>query len=293
MRTLNQQLLASNPNADPLTFGFAPTFDGLNHANYNGLLTSLTKRAQDVRYLGNVFFTASYTWSHNLDNGTGFNSRVSSTPYYNHNQFYGNSDFDLRQRFAFSGGWELPFAEAWAEGPKRLTSGWSLYPIYFIQSGIPLDFLAGTRQQSTNPGPSGAGDGQIVRADQMVSSVQTFNPRSVQTFNGTPGNYWFDPNSFQQDACIGAGTCPIGFYGSYRRNSFHGPRHSNFDLALEKSTNLVGESTKLIFRAEAFNIFNHAEFRPPAATSVLSGAFGQIGGTYAPRILQLALKVTF
>ena len=85
----------------------------------------------------------------------------------------------------------------------------------------------------------------------------------------------------------------MGFYGTYRRNSFHGPRHSNFDLALEKSTNLVGEQTKLIFRAEAFNIFNHAEFRPPAATSATNSTFGQIGGTYAPRILQLALKITF
>jgi outer membrane receptor protein involved in Fe transport len=286
MRILNQQLLASNPSADPHTFGFAPTFDGLNRANYNGLLTSLTKRAQELRYLGNVFFTASYTWSHNLDNGTGFNSRVSSIPYYNHDQFYGNSDFDLRQRLAFSGGWELPFAKTWATGPKRLTSGWSLYPIYFIQSGIPLDFLAGTHQQSSNPGPSGAGDGEIVRADQMVSSVQTLNPRHGQ-------NFWFDPTAFQADACIGAGTCPMGFYGTYGRNSFHGPRHSNFDLALEKSTDLIGEGTKLIFRVEAFNIFNHAEFRPPAATSVTSGTFGQIGGTYAPRILQLALRMTF
>jgi hypothetical protein len=294
MRILNQQLVASNPSADPNTFGFAPTFDGLNHANYNGLLTSLTKRAQDVRHLGNVFFTSSYTWSHNLDNGTGFNSRVSSTPVYNHNQFYGNSDFDLRQRFTLSGGWELPFAKTWASGPKRLTSGWSLYPIYFIQSGIPLDFLAGQHQRSTDPGPSGAGDGEIVRADQMVGSVQTFNPRSTHTFNGVSGNYWFDPNSFQPDSCIGAVTpCPLGFYGTYTRNSFHGPRHSNFDLALEKSTDLVGEQTKLIFRAEAFNIFNHAEFRPPAATSATSGSFGQIGGTYAPRILQLALRLTF
>lgn len=127
----------------------------------------------------------------------------------------------------------------------------------------------------------------------MVSSVQTFNPRSIHTFNGVSGNYWFDPSSFQPDACIGAGTCPVGFYGTYRRNSFHGPRHSNFDLALEKSTDLVGEQTKLIFRAEAFNIFNHAEFRPPAATDATSGSFGQIGGTYAPRILQLALRITF
>jgi outer membrane receptor protein involved in Fe transport len=296
MRLLNQQLLASNPSADPTTFGFMPTFDGLNHANYNGLLTSLTKRAQDVRYLGNVFFTASYTWSHNLDNGTGFNSRVSSTPYYNHNQFWGNSDFDLRQRFALSGGWELPFAKAWATGPKRLTQGWSLFPIYFIQSGIPLDFTAGTHQRSGAPGPSGYGDGEIVRADQVVASVQTLNPRAAQNCAGSPCNFWFDPSSFQQDACIGgppAPSCPVGFYGTYRRNSFHGPRHSNFDLALEKSTNLIGEQTKLVFRVEAFNIFNHAEFRPPAAISVLSGAFGQIGGTYAPRILQLALKVTF
>ncbi len=292
-RILNQELLASNPGADPNTFGYAPTFDGLNHANYNGLLTSLTKRAQDVRYLGNVFFTASYTWSHNLDNGTGFNSRVSSIPFYNHNQFYGNSDFDLRQRLAFSGGWELPFAKTWATGPKRLTNGWSLYPIYFIQSGIPLDFLAGTHQRSTDPGPSGAGDGEIVRADQMVGSVQTLNPRTVQTCNGAPCNFWFDPSDFQQDACIGPGTCPLGFYGTYRRNSLHGPRHSNFDLALEKSTDLVGERTKLVFRAEAFNIFNHAEFRPPADTLVTSGTFGQISGTYAPRILQLALKLSF
>jgi hypothetical protein len=292
-RILNQQLLASNPSADPNTFGFAPTFDGLDHANYSGLLSSVTKRATDVPIFGNAFFTASYTWSHNLDNGTGFNSRVSSIPYYNHNQFYGNSDFDVRQRLAFSGGWDVPLDKAWARGPQRLTKGWSLYPIYFIQSGIPLDFLAGTHQHSTSPGPSGAGDGEIVRADQMVSSVQTLNPRRVQTFNGTPGNYWFDPSSFQPDPCIDAGTCPLGFYGTYRRNSLHGPRHSNLDLALEKSTKLVGERSQLIFRAEAFNIFNHAEFRPPADTSVSSGTFGQISGTYAPRILQLAFRLTF
>lgn len=277
----------------PGTFGYMPTFAGLDNANYNGLLTSLTKRGTDVPILGNVFFTLAYTWSHNLDNGSGFNSRISSIPFYNHHQFYGNSDFDIRHRLTFSGGWELPFAKAWSDGPKRLTSGWSLYPIFFVQSGIPLDFTAGTRQRSSSPGPSGAGDGQLVRADQMVSSVQTFNPRQVQTFNGATGNFWFDPNAFQQDPCIDAGTCPLGFYGTYGRNSFHGPRRTNLDLALEKSTNLVGERTKLIFRVEAFNIFNHAEFRPPADRSVLSGTFGQISGTYDPRILQLALKLTF
>ena len=283
----------------PDTYGFMPTFAGLNNANYNGLLASLTKRETEVPTLGKVFFTLAYTWSHNLDNGSGFNSRVSSIPYYNHHQFYGNSDFDLRQRFTFSGGWQLPFDKAWADGPKRLTHGWSLYPIFFVQSGIPLDFLAGLRQHSGDPGPSGAGDAEIVRADQTVPSVQTFNPRQVQTFNipGTgqvTGNFWFNPNDFQENACISVtGNCPLGFYGTYRRNSFHGPGRANLDLAFEKSTDLVGEKMKLLFRVEAFNIFNHAEFRPPASTSVLDGTFGQISGTYDPRILQLAMKLTF
>lgn len=120
----------------------------------------------------------------------------------------------------------------------------------------------------------------------MVSSVPTLDPHK-------PGNFWFDPSAFQADPCIAADTCTLGFYGTYRRNSFHGPMRANMDLALEKSTNLVGEQTKLIFRVEAFNLFNHTEFRPPAATSVASGTLGQITGTYDPRILQLALRLVF
>ena len=285
-RILNQGLAAPN-------FGYITTFAGLNNANYNGLLASLTKREADVPYLGNVFFTLAYTWSHNLDNGSGFNSRNTQIASYNHHVLYGNSDFNVPQRLTFSGGWELPFARAWTAGPKRLTNGWSLYPIVFAQSGIPLDALAGLHESFARPGPSGAGDREVVRADQVVGSIQTFDPHKVQTFNGVTANYWFDPNDFALDPCIAAGNCPLGFYGTFRRNSFRGPKHVNADLALEKSTNLVGEATKLVFRVEAFNIFNHTEFRPPSAISFASGTFGQITRTYDPRILQLALKLTF
>jgi len=302
-RILNQGL---PPGATP-SFGYLTTFAGLNNANYNGLLTSLTKRETDMRYLGNVFFTVAYTWSHNLDNGSGFNSRNTQIASYNHHVLYGNSDFDIRQRLTFSGGWELPFARAWSGGPKRLTTGWSLFPIVFAQSGIPLDALSGRHENQGGPGPSGAGDAEIVRADQVTSSVRTLDPHVLYfningSLSGTcpsgstcsgPNNYWFDPSDFQLDPCIAAGNCPLGFYGTFRRNSFRGPRRVNFDLALEKATNLVGERAKLIFRVEAFNILNHTEFRPPSATSFTSGTFGQITGTYDPRILQLALKLTF
>ena len=117
--------------------GYAPltTFDGLNNANYNGFLASLTKQTGNVAHLGSVFFTLSYTWSHNLDNGSGFNQRSQLISYFRPARLYGNSDFDMRQRLVFSGGWELPFAEYWANGPKRLTKGWSLFPIFFVAVG--------------------------------------------------------------------------------------------------------------------------------------------------------------
>jgi hypothetical protein len=294
-RVLNQGL--ANPN-----FGYLTTFDGLNNANYDGLLASLTERETNVRYLGQVFFTLAYTWSHNLDNGSGFNSRNTQIASYNHHQLYGNSDFDIRQRLTFSGGWDLPFAKAWASGPKRLTEGWSLYPILFAQSGIPLDVLAGLHQNLNIPGPSGVGDREVVRANQVTSSIHTFDPHQAQTFNGVTANYYFDPNDFAVPDCFkspeipGSGTpgaCPAATYGTFGRNSFYGPRHVNMDLALEKATSLMSERAKLIFRVEAFNVFNHTEFRPPSSTSFASGTFGQISRTYDPRILQLALRLTF
>jgi hypothetical protein len=67
---------------------------------------------------------------------------------------------------------------------------------------------------------------------------------------------------------------------------------SNFDLALSKTTPLRGERLKLEFRAEFFNIFNHAEFSNPD-TNINNGTFGQILTTADPRIIQLALRLSF
>jgi hypothetical protein len=132
----------------------------------------------------------------------------------------------------------------------------------------------------------------LVRPDQLVSRVQTFDPRHQQTFNGVTGFYYFNPTNFANDPCISAGNCPAGFYGTFRRNSFFGPGRANFDLALEKTT-AITERVKLGFRVEAFNILNHAEFRNPGSRNVNSGALGLVSRTYDPRILQLALRLGF
>ncbi len=292
--------------------GFAPlpdSFAGLNNANYDAFEASLTKRMGAMHSFGSAFFTLAYTWSHNLDNGSGFNQRTSNIPYYNRHVLYSNSDFDMRNRLVFSGGWDLPFAHMWATGPQRLTHGWSLYPIFFVQSGIPLDLNAALGSpQPQDPGPSGAGDPQLIRPDQLTSHVQTFDPRHQQTLSGIDpstglptqrtGNFSYNPFDFGYNACddpnnLSPPPCPLGYYGTFRRNSFVGPDRANLDLALEKNTNLVGESVKLGFRLEAFNILNHAQFKNPGSINVGAQSLGQVSTTYDPRILQLALRLTF
>ena len=79
-----------------------------------------------------------------------------------------------------------------------------------------------------------------------------------------------------------------------RRNALFGRGATNFDLSLLK-TLAVTERVHLRFEANAFNVFNHAQFANPSAT-VSSGLFGVISSTAtgtSPRQLQLGLKVLF
>jgi hypothetical protein len=105
-----------------------PEFQNVSNANYNALAASLTRQAKNTR-LGTAYFTLSYTYSHNLDNASGFQQRNFGVPANDPGLFYASADNDVRNRISFSGGWDLPLERAWTSGPKRLTKGWSVYPI--------------------------------------------------------------------------------------------------------------------------------------------------------------------
>jgi hypothetical protein len=281
---------AGGPSDCP--FSSAAEFNNLGFANFNSLETSLTKQNGDIRYLGNTYFTLAYTWGHSLDNSSGFRNRDSQVPYYNHSQFYGSSDFDVTNRIVFSGGWDLPFDKAWANGPKRLVKGWSLYPIFSWRSGFPLSILSGLPADPSDPGPSGAGDGYLALADFApgFSKITITNPR-------THGNVYFNGAAFApiQDAYN-----PADPYGTTGRDFFRGPGRTNLDLTLAKTT-AITERIHVEIRADAFNVFNHAEFANPD-TTLTSQTFGQITSTtfgtgvaalQTQRILQLAGRLTF
>ena len=278
-----------------------PEFQNVGFANYNSLEASLTKQVGANKW-GSQYFTFAYTYGKSIDTSSGFQNRNDQVPAYNIQQLRAVSDSDIKHRIVLSGGWDLPFDKTWESGPKRLTKGWSLYPIFSWRTGFPLDIPARfpDRFDPTNPGPSGAGDPYLANAlfAPGFTKVELLNPKHNDPAN--PGNFYFNPAGFDNnEADYATAPANVALYG-LPRNFFRGPGRTNFDLALAKTTSIT-ERVAAEFRVEAFNIFNHAEFANPD-TNPNSGTFGQILTTGTsnstttdsdPRIIQLALRITF
>jgi hypothetical protein len=301
-----------NPDSTNSLFSQMLEFKNVGVANYNALQVNLTKRYANSA-VGNVFYTFAYTWSHELDNVSGFRQRNSEVPYYDEHYFWASGDTDVRQVISFSGGWDLPFERAWQGGPKLLTKGWSLYPILTWRTGFPLDVNAQLFATPTDPGPAGDGSPNLVHADLVLPNVATYNAHNQQTINGNTGNYFFNPLAFSADRLITLDGIAQnnaadlnGMYteGTLGRNAIRGPGFINMDLALAKHFKFFEDKLDAELRMDAFNVFNHVNFgnpNPPGCgvgacspiTNIDSPEFGQVTTTLGPRVVQIAMHIRF
>ena len=72
----------------------------------------------------------------------------------------------------------------------------------------------------------------------------------------------------------------------------HGPRFGSLDLTLVKRFTLT-ERTRLDIRGEAFNLFNHVNFKDPNQTTWGDDGFGIINDAFDRRVVQLAARFQF
>ena len=240
---------------------------------YNGLQTHYEHRQ------GNALLTASYTWSHSLDDSPdafGGGSTVSSplAPLLE----YGNSSQDQRHIFAGSAVYTLPFGkgQAFGGGVNRATElaigGWQVNLVGLFQSGQPFDLSTGTGNPGNRP--------------DVVGPV-----RYPKLINGD----WFDPTAFS--AAIPLHTVnQIGVYdrvGTLGRNQIYGPGYRTINLGLQKDLHLTERFT-LELHGDGFNVLNTPQFTNPSA-SVTGSNFGEITNTrqYSNRQIQLASRLTF
>ena len=272
---INQAVLPANP-ASPTPIAERRPFQGFGdilsalfqeNSNYNSLQARLERR-----FSNGLAFLQSYTWSHSIDTA----SRGSGGSWHqnirNLRDDRGSSDFDVRQRFASSFSYQLPFGKgrSWLSNAGgvtgKLVEGWQVHGIASFNTGNTFSVtVSGDR--------ANVGGFPFQRANRSCDGNL---PRGDRTFLR-----YFETSCFT--------VTPLGTFGNAGRNVVEIPGLNNWDLSLFKDTQLT-ESVKLQFRAEFYNAFNHTQFGQPDL-GVQSAFFGQISSARAAREIQFGLKL--
>jgi hypothetical protein len=80
--------------------------------------------------------------------------------------------------------------------------------------------------------------------------------------------------------------------GNLGRNTSREPGYVNFDLSLFRNVPLT-ERIALQFRIEAFNAFNHVNYREPSSTNIANANYGLITMAAPPRRMQISARLSF
>ncbi|MGA7918670.1 MAG: TonB-dependent receptor [Candidatus Acidiferrales bacterium] len=291
-------------------------------SNYNSLQASLR-----VNNWHGVTSIVNYVWSHSLDNasdGEDFEPNAaqpndSTRP----NLEYGNSNFDIRNRFTWIFAYDLPHMGG---GWQKLKNGWGINSTVTLQNGQPFNLNYNFEDDF-----SGSGEGDD-RPDVIAKPQYNFdNPSQFLNLGAfeTPctslsgaalADFIAAGAAGAPDTDSGPGqNCVPGtrHFGDLGRNSLRGPSFKQWDFAIYKNTQIT-ERLGLQLRADIFNLLNHPNFSSPLLPAFIADAgqqgigtngvsqnfyqltaTGDVGignpflGGGAPRGIQLAAKFSF
>ncbi len=270
----------SSPLCNPLTGANCPadgvpvfsnifSEDTIANSNYNSLQISAEKRLTH-----GLQFQAAYTLSKSIDNASSFENQLNPL---NYRLSRSLSYFDARNRFVLSYYYQFPKMNIHGLADKIL-NGWNTSGILTFQTGFPVPITSASDYElQTSYFFQSAGEPDI------TGPFKKLNPRN-------PLNAAFDTSVFQDPS-------QYGVFGTSPRTVCCGPGINNFDFSLLKDTKF-SERYNMEFRAEFFNLANHAQF-----TSVdgnisdgdvtKGGTFGKVTRVRDPRLIQFALKLFF
>jgi len=270
------------------------------NSSYNALWVTANKR-----FSQGLQFNTSYTFSKSIDYNSRTNQGITVQDSYNVRGDRGLSDFDARHRFVINTIYELPFKG------NRLFAGWQVSTIVQAQTGNPVNIIIGS------PAAIGAIPGFNAN---VLTGLATIRPDLIGPIERIGKvNPWFnntvcDPRNPAGCPSGSVFALPVAFvggrnvvrFGSLGRNVVTGPGFTNVDFSVIKNTKIT-ESLRVQFRAEFFDLFNHANFGQPVQPGQVNAialpapaVFGVIQSTRFPtgdsgssRQVQLALKLIF
>ena len=266
----------------PCDFASVGLITDSTNSTYHAAQMALSRRFQN-----GLSFLTSYTFSKSLDYVSSFNvsgsaprlvageNDLAQNPF-DLNAEHGPSLFDARHRFVFSGSYQLPSPRLAKGVARTVLTGWQLNTIANFSSGTPF-----TVYDSANVALQGS--------SPEITGFYSSRPNLVSDPNAGPhtADQWISRSAFQRLDPVSQ----AGQFGNEGRNAVRGPGLSNIDLSLLKSF-AVSERARLQFRAECFNLANHANFGLPD-NDVASPNFGHVLEAGAPRLMQFGLKLIY
>ena len=287
--TVTGYTLGCEPNGTPYTYPFTPPnfnavllFGDVGKTHYN----SLQVKAETKTPKHGLYALVAYTYSKTYDNGLsdGLGSELSA-PYFPlpnwQNLDWSLSQINLNQSLIGSFIYDLPFGKGktfgnnWNPVTNSLLGNFQVTLIERISSGFPVPLIDSNNTSGTTFN-AGGNDNNFNRPDQLAGcSVYSASHAAHQ---------WINPTCFPAAAA--------GELGNAARVPVVGPDFVNSDFSVIKQFALPREMG-LNFRAEFFNLFNHPQFGSPIA-DINQPSFGAVTSTVNnPRLVQLALKLTF
>lgn len=247
-------------------------------SSYNGLAVQLQRR-----YERGVSLSVAYTYAKALDTASAANFGGADFPVDEDNRAgeWGPSIFNVKHVLTGNAVYRLPFGRDGLVGRCshgvvcNAISGWQASTIFSLHTGAAFEVSSG----GDNNGDGVYND----RAYQIESSLSLLHNRS-----GLSKTQWLNPAAIGQEITANTSGTMLG------RNSFVGPKYTNFDVEMRKETKL-SEQLNLIFIAQGFNIANVTNFGLPNAT-VTGSNFGAIQTTAVnggSRVFQFALRLEF
>jgi hypothetical protein len=304
-------------------------------SSYNALELQLAKRMSHGFQV-----QGTYTWSKSIDTssasvaGDTFGNSISSLDWFDLKLNRALSDFNVGRTLVLNGTWELPTPKSWSGPAQWALGGWELGLIFTASDGIPSTPTWGTGSDPANT--SSGDDWAYVNRLGGPGCKTLTNPGSVNNYIKTQCfqvptapdlAFWTAncnpmPNSLvdqngnqitinnpQNPALDGAPSLPalpcFNLRGNGGRNIINGPGLTSLDFSVFKNSYIkrISEKFNVQFRAEIFNILNHANFAPPSTptntdifdgTGNLSSAAGLLNKTTTTsREIQFAVKVIF
>jgi hypothetical protein len=247
------------------------------NSNYHSLQAYVEHRLSGASQLN-----LAYTWSKNLtDNQT---SSVNAAPQDVNNirAEYGRAILDRRHILTGNYIYELPFFSDQHGFTGKVLGGWQVSGIASYYTGLPFTVT------SSSYDTAGIGFIPAIVAGgrpRLLCDPNEGAPRTV--------DQWFNGACFAKQTPAGA-TGVQNVPGDASRGAVDGPPTARVDFTLSKYFRL-GENTSIQLRAEAFNIFNHTNFRALSTSRAITNEalFGSVTSFRDPRVLQFGLKFLF